>query len=341
MSTQQIDIAVVGAASLAGEVVLTLLAERKFPVGKLYTVDVVEQAGSHLEFRDDPVPVHDLASFNFEQVQLALFFLDAPLALEYVPRATASGCIVIDSSVCFRYEDDVPLIIPGVNDELIADYRERMIIALPSSATSQLVKTIKPIYDAVGIESINVTVMMAASHMGKPGQEELGRQTSQLLSFQTAEKNIFSEQLAFNLIADTGFVVEGGYTTDELDLIKGAQKVLINDKISIMATAIMAPVFFGHSEAITLHTTVPLGTDKARELLDNCPGLQLVKVTARGRPTPVTDASERDDIVIGRIRAGLSASEHELNLWCVADNIRSGMALNSVQTAEILVKDYL
>jgi len=336
-----IDIAVVGAASLAGEAVLLLLAERKFPLGKLFAVDRVEQSGSHVEYKDDPLVIHELAEFDFEQVQLAIFLTDATVAAEYVPKASESGCIAIDTSVCFRYEVDVPLVIPGINNDAIADYRERMIIAIPSSATSQLVKSLKPIYDAVGIESINVTVLLSVSEMGKVGQEELGRQTAQLLAFQDIEKKTFSNQIAFNLIPESGFTVEEGYTTDELDLIKGTQKVLSNDKISILATAISVPVFFGHSEAVTVRTTEPLGADKAAELLDNASGLLVIKNTMKGRPTPVTDASGKREVVIGRIREGLSEGVDELSLWSVADNLQSGAALNSVQIAEILVKDYL
>lgn len=338
---KSVDVAVIGAASLAGEMLLTLLAERKFPLGKLYAVDRVEQVGSHVEYKDEPLVIHELAEFDFEQVQLAIFFTDAPLAAEYVPKACGSSCIVIDTSACFRYEPDVPLVIPGINDDAIAAYRERMIIAIPSSATSQLIKSIKPIYDTVGIESINITVMMAVSELGKAGQEELGRQSSQLLNFQSAEKKTFASQIAFNLIPDSGLIVEGGYTENELDLIKGTQKVLKNDKISIMATAIIAPVFFGHGEVVTIRTVDTLATDKAGELLANFPGLRLVDETKKDRPTPITDASGKDEITIGRIRVGFSGDGHELSFWCVADNIRSGVALNSVQTAEILVKHYL
>lgn len=338
---KKIDIAIVGAASLNGETVLAMLAERKFPLGNLFSVDSVEQAGSHVEFKDEPLVIHDLAEFDFEQAQLAIFLSDAPTAAEYVPRASGAGCIVIDNSVCFRYEEDVPLVIPGVNDDAIADYRERMIIAMPSSATSQLIKCIKPIYDTVSIESINVTVLQSVSEMGKPGQEELGKQTAQLLNFQDVEKKVFPEQIAFNLIPEVGLVIEGGYTTDELDLIKTTQKVLNNDKISVQSTVISVPVFFGHSEVIAIRTIEELGADKAGELLDNTPGLQVTKSSHKGRPTPVTDASGKDGIQIGRIRSSLAGNAHELSLWSVADNIRSGIALNSVQTAEILVKDYL
>lgn len=341
MTSNRIDLAVVGAASLAGEAVLALLAERDFPLGRLFAVDQVELAGSHVEYKDEPVVIHELAEFDFGQVQLAIFLIGAPLAAEYVPKAIASGCIVIDTSVCFRYEDDVPLVIASVNDEVLANYRERMIVAVPSSAASQLIKCIKPIDDAAGIESIHLTVLMSVSEMGKAGQEELGRQTAQLLNFQDMERQIFPAQIAFNLIPESGLRVEGGYTTDELDIIKATHKILNNDKISFQVTVVTVPVFFGHSEVITVKTREALGADKAAELLDNTTGLLVIKTAQKGRPTPVTDASGKDEIVIGRIRGSFSDNGHELSLWSVADNIRSGMALYSVQTAEILVKDYL
>ena len=341
MTIKQIDIAVVGAASLAGETVLAMLAERKFPLATLYAVDVVAQSGSHVEYKDEPLPIHELANFDFEQVQLAIFLADAPLAAEYVPKAVAAGCIVVDSSVCFGYEKDVPLLVPGINDEVIAAFRERMIVAIPSSATCQLLKAIKPIDDAVGIESLQVTVLQPVSEAGKAGQEELGQQTAQLLNFQEAEKTAFPVQVAFNVIPESGIVLDNGHSTDELNLIKGTHKVLSNDKISMQALIVTVPVFYGHGVSISLRTRDVLGADKAMKLLDNVPGLKVVTKTGMGRPTPVTDASGQDDVIIGRIRAGLSDSEHELSLWCVADNIRSGLALSSVQTAEILVKDYL
>ena len=341
MTTKQIDIAIVGAASLAGEAVLSLLAERKFPLGTLYAVDEVEKAGSHVEYKDEPLVVHELAEFDFEQVQLAIFLIEAPQAAEYAPRATDAGCVVIDSSVCFRFEEGVPLVIPGVNDEVIADYRERMMVAIPSSATSQLIRCIKPIYDAAGIESIHATVMLSVSETGKPGQEELGRQTARLLNFQDAKSEVYPSQIAFNIIPESGFLVEGGHTTDELDLIKGTQKVLNNDKISIQVTMATVPVFYCHSESISVRTTETLGADKTVEILDNIPGLKVIKSATKGRPTPVTDGSGKDDVVIGRIRQDFSPDSNELLLWSVADNIRGGIALNSVQTAEILVKDYL
>jgi len=341
MMNNKFDVAVVGAASLAGEAVLALLAERKFPLAKLFAVDRVAQTASHVEYKDEPLVIHELADFDFEQVQLAIFLTDTLLAAEYVPRAAEAGCIAIDTSPCFRYEADVPLVIPGINDHLIADYRVRMIVANPSSATSQLIKSIKPIYDAVGIDSLNVTVLLSVSQMGKPGQEELGKQTARLLNFQDAEKEVFSQQIAFNVIPECGVALSEGYTTDELDLIKGAQKVLSNDKISIMATAVIVPVFFAHGEVISMKTSVPVGADKVIELLDNVPGLQLTKGTSNTGPSPVADASGKESIAIGRIRAGLGEDGQDLCFWSVADNIRSGIALNSVQTAEILVKDYL
>ena len=341
MTIKQIDIAIVGAASLAGEAVLSLLAERKFPLATLYAVDVVEQAGSHVEYKDEPVPIHELAEFDFEKVQLAIFLVSAALAAEYAPQAAEAGCIVIDTSIAFRYEPDIPLIVPGVNDELIANYRERMILNNPASAASQLLKTIKPIDNAVGIEELNVTVMQSVSQLGKAGQEELGRQTAQLLNFQDIQKEVFASQIAFNLIPQSGIVVEGGHTSDELDLIRTTHKALNNDKISMQATVVIVPVFYGTTESVVIKTRQGIGADKVVELLDNVPGLRVTKTTNKAPITPVSDASGVDEVIIGRIRSGISGDECELSLLSVADDICAGVALNSVQTAEILVKDYL
>jgi len=341
VTSKQIDIAIVGAASLAGEAVLSLLAERKFPVGKLYAVDLVEQSGSHVEFKDEPVVIHELADFDFSVVQLAIFLLDGPKAVEYAPKATQSGCIVIDSSIGFRYEDDVPLIIPGLNDELIGDYRERMILSIPSSAAYQLIKILEPIHQAVGANEVTVCVMQPVSEQGKPGQEELGRQTAQLLNFQNADKQVYPSQIAFNTILHSGILLEGGYTSDELDIVKATHKILNNDKISISPTVVTVPVFFGNSSIVQIGTQEPLGADKAAEILDNIPGVRLTQTTQTQPMTPVDNASGKSELVVSRIRNSISGDEKYLNLCSVVDNIQGGVALNSVQTAEILVKDYL
>ena len=341
MTIKQIDLAIVGAASLAGEAVLSLLAERKFPVGTLYAVDVVEQSGSHVEYKDEPVVVHELAEFDFEKVQLAIFLVEAPLAAEYAPRAANSGCIVVDSSICFRHEADVPLVLAGVNDEQMGDYRNRMILSQPSAATAQLLRVIKPIADEAGLDELVLTVLQSVSEMGKSGQEELGRQTAQLLNFQDVTKSVFPAQIAFNLIPQAGIQVEGGHTSAELDLIRATHKALNNDKISIQATVVNVPVFFGTAISLALRTSSPIREDKIVELLDNAPGVRVVKTTTKTSVTPVTDASGKDEVIIDRIRHEYMGDERSLSLWCVADNIRSGVAINSVQIAEILVKDHL
>ncbi|MDH5179534.1 MAG: aspartate-semialdehyde dehydrogenase [Gammaproteobacteria bacterium] len=335
--TKIIDLAVIGAASPAGEAILRLLDEGRFPLGELYVVDADNSEEQYVDFRDDSLPLAELETFDFSKVQLAIFLTGEQTSAEYVSRATQNGCIVIDTSRAFRQDEDVPLVIAGINPELIDDFRQRDLIAIPSSAALQLLTVLKPIDDAVGITSVQVTAMLSVSEAGKRGQEELGRQTISMLNFNEIERDVFPGQIAFNLIPETGPFADGGYSLIELDIIKEAQKILSNGKISISATAIQAPVFYGHSEVVHITTRDAVSADKIGEILDNAPD---VIVMQSQYPTPVSCASAEPGVYVGRIREDLDA-ENGISLWIVADNIRHGIARNSVQVAEILVKGYL
>lgn len=339
--TKLYDIAVVGAASIAGEALLALLNERNFPLGRIYLLDAGTGGEEDVEFKGESVTLQELDGFDFSQVQLAFFLTSELVSTEYVSHATQNGCVVIDTSRAFRYDEDVPLVIPEVNPESMDGFRQRDLIACPSSATVQLLMALKPIDDAVGIESIQVTALLAVSELGKAGQEELGRQTMSMLSFKDIEKGVFPAQIAFNLIPQCGPFESNGYSHEETDLILGAKKILSNGKINIQASAIQAPVFFGHSEVVHIQTREAVTADKIGEILDNTAGLVVADPSRpETYPTPVSSASGKDDVYVGRIREDLVA-ETGISLWIVADNIRRGIAINSVQIAEILVKDYL
>jgi len=341
VTTKQIDVAIVGAASLIGEAVLSLMVEREFPLGKFYAVDSVEQAGSHIEFKNEPHPINELAEFDFSQAQLALFVGGPQQAADYANLATQSGCIVVDGTGQFSFEDDIPLVVAGVNEEFIDDFRQRDLLATPSSASVLLTSVLKPIDAHAGIESVQITALLAVSEQGKEGQEELGRQTAAMMNFQEAKHEVFPERIAFNLIPQCGALDAHGFTLAEQELIKSTHKVLNNDKISISVTAVQVPVFFCHGEVVHIKTKQPLGADKIGEILDNTSGLTVVKETsASASPTPVSSVTGSDEIQIGRLRENLD-SKHDISLWIVGDNIRRGSAINSVQIAEILVKHYL
>lgn len=335
------DVAVVGASGLVGAAMLDLLHEREFPLGKVFPLDVAAVAGGTAAFGRRELAVGDVAGFDFSTVQLALFAAGAAVSAEYAPKAAAAGCVVIDNSTQFRLDPDVPLVIPEVNREALAGYKARGIIASPSCTVVQMLVALKPIYDAAGIERINVATYQSVSGSGQAAVEELGRQTADLLNFREMQRSFYPKQIAFNLLPQIDVVEDNGYTREEMRLVLETRRILGDDRIGVNPTAVRVPVLYGHSEAIHLETRDKLTAAQARELLAQAPGVELVDERSEdGYPTPVTDASGQDAVFVGRIRDDLS-HPRGLNLWVVTDNIRKGAALNAVQIAEILTGDYL
>lgn len=340
MSTQ-FDVAVLGATGVVGETILSILAERAFPVGTVYALASSRSAGTQVAFADQRLTVHDVASFDFSLVQIGLFSAGASVSAEYAPKAAASGCIVIDNTSRFRYDDDVPLVVPEVNPAAIGDYQQRGIIANPNCSTIQLVVALKPIYDAVGIERINICTYQSVSGTGKDAIDELSSQTVSLLSGKPVEPRVYPKQIAFNVLPYIDEFADNGYTKEEMKLVWETQKILDDKSIKVNPTTARVPVFVGHSEAVHLETREKLTLDAAREVLRAAPGVEVMdERQARGYPTAVTDAANHDAVFVGRIREDIT-HPRGLDLWVVADNLRKGAALNSVQIAEYLVKDYL
>ena len=340
MSTQ-FDVAVLGATGVVGEAILSILAERAFPVGTVYALASSRSAGTQVAFADQRLTVQDVASFDFSLVQIGLFSAGASVSAEYAPKAAASGCIVIDNTSRFRYDDDVPLVVPEVNPAAIGDYQQRGIIANPNCSTIQLVVALKPIYDAVGIERINICTYQSVSGTGKDAIDELSSQTVSLLSGKPVEPRVYPKQIAFNVLPYIDEFADNGYTKEEMKLVWETQKILDDKSIKVNPTTARVPVFVGHSEAVHLETREKLTLDAAREVLRAAPGVEVMdERQARGYPTAVTDAANHDAVFVGRIREDIT-HPRGLDLWVVADNLRKGAALNSVQIAEYLVKDYL
>lgn len=340
MSTQ-FDVAVLGATGVVGEAILSILAERAFPVGTVYALASSRSAGTQVAFADQRLTVHDVASFDFSLVQIGLFSAGASVSAEYAPKAAASGCIVIDNTSRFRYDDDVPLVVPEVNAAAIGDYQQRGIIANPNCSTIQLVVVLKPIYDAVGIERINVCTYQSVSGTGKDAIDELSSQTVSLLSGKPVEPRVYPKQIAFNVLPCIDEFEDNGYTKEEMKLVWETQKILGDKSIKVNPTTARVPVFVGHSEAVHLETREKLTLDAAREVLRAAPGVEVLdERQARGYPTAATEAANHDAVFVGRIREDIT-HPRGLDLWVVADNVRKGAALNSVQIAEYLVKDYL
>ncbi len=335
------DVAVVGATGAVGEVMLEILTERKFPVGKVYAVASERSAGSTVSFGNHQLVVEDLATFDFAKVQIGLFSPGASVSKIYAPKAAAAGCVVIDNTSQFRYDDDIPLVVPEVNPHKIAEYKNRGIIANPNCSTIQMLVALKPIYDAVGIERINVATYQSVSGTGKEAIEELASQTRQLLNFQEVERKVYPRQIAFNVLPQIDVFQDNGYTKEEMKMVWETQKIMGDDAILVNATAVRVPVFYGHSEAVHIETKRKISAADARQLLEKAPGVTVLDERKDGGyPTAVTDASGKDATFVGRIREDIS-HPRGLNLWVVSDNIRKGAALNSIQIAEELIRKYL
>ena len=339
--TTKYNVAIVGVSSVVGEALLSLLAERDFPLGTLYAVDSTDNEAGRVEFRDGYVPVRNVADFDFSQVQLAFFCAGEELAALHVPRAAAAGCVVIDDSAQFRYEEDVPLVVPEVNVEAIAQYRQRGIIANPNSCVSLLLVALKGIYDAVGIERINVVTFQAVSGTGQMAMDELATQTMSIFNMKGVSSKVYPKQIAFNVLPVVGDVLDNGYTREEMKMLWETRKILADETIRVNASCARVPVFFGHSQAAHIETRDKITATAARQLLEKSLSVKLVDRRKIGAfPTAVTEAVGADAVHVGRVREDLS-HPHGLDLWIVADNVRKGAALNSIQIAEILVKDYL
>ncbi|HEV2110914.1 MAG TPA: aspartate-semialdehyde dehydrogenase [Gammaproteobacteria bacterium] len=336
------DVAVVGATGAVGGAMLEILAERDFPCGKVYALASERSVGERVAFAGRELKVENLADFDFSRVQLGLFSPGASVSAVYAPKAAAAGCVVVDNTSRFRYEADIPLVVPEVNPEALAQYKVRGIVANPNCSTIQLMVALKPIYDAVGIERINIATYQAVSGAGRSGIEQLASETALLLNGKPLEKGgKFPRQIAFNVLPQVDDFQDNGYTREEMKIMWETRKILGDDDIKVNATAVRVPVFYGHSEAVHLETRDRITAQAARALLAKAPGVVVLDDRRPGGyPTAVTEAARRDAVFVGRIREDLS-HPRGLDLWVVADNVRKGAALNSVQIAELLVKSYL
>lgn len=335
------NVAIVGATGAVGEAMISILEQRKFPVDNVYALASARSAGKRIPFNGGTLIVEDLAEFDFSKADIGLFSAGASLSEEYAPKAAAAGCVVIDNTSQFRYDDDIPLVVPEVNPESIAQHTVRGIIANPNCSTIQMLVALKPIYDAVGITRINVCTYQAVSGSGKEAIEEVVSQTAQLLNGKPIQTKVYPKQIAFNVLPQIDVFMDNGYTKEEMKMVWETKKIMGDDSILVNPTAVRVPVFYGHSEAIHIETRDKISVEKAREILSSAPGISLMDERVEGGyPTAVTESSGNDDVFVGRIREDIS-HDKGLDLWVVADNVRKGAALNSVQIAEELVKKYI
>jgi aspartate-semialdehyde dehydrogenase len=335
------DVAVVGATGAVGECMLDILASRSFPVGKVYALASERSVGKTVAFGRQELEVENLADFDFGKVQIGLFSPGASVSAIYAPKAGAAGCVVIDNTSQFRYDDDIPLVVPEVNPEAIALYRNRNIIANPNCSTIQMLVALKPIHDAVGITRINVCTYQAVSGTGKEAIDELVTQTASLLNGRPVEARVYPKQIAFNVLPQIDVFQDNGYTKEEMKMVWETRKIMGDDSIQVNPTCVRVPVFYGHSEAVHIETRDKITAAEAQRLLAAAPGVVLMdERKPGGYPTPVGDASGKDPVFVGRVREDIS-HPRGLDLWVVSDNVRKGAALNSIQIAETLIERFL
>jgi len=337
---KKFNVAVVGATGSVGQEILKTLAERAFPVDKVTALASHESVGRQVSFGEDKVlDIECLEHFDFKGVDICLSSAGAAVSASFAPRAAAAGCVVIDNTSQFRMDPDVPLVVPEVNPEAIADYKKRHIIANPNCSTIQMLVALKPLHDAAKIKRIVVATYQAVSGAGHEAMDELFTQTRAIYVNDPMEKEVFHKQIAFNVIPQIDAFMDDGSTKEEWKMAVETKKIL-DTKIKVSATCVRVPVFIGHAEAINVEFENEISATEARFLLKKAPGVTLVDHKHEdGFVTPVECTGE-DAVFVSRIREDISV-ENGLNLWVVADNLRKGAALNAVQIAEILIKKYL
>lgn len=328
-------VAVVGATGIVGESFFSVLEQRGFPIAEIIPLASERSIGKSVSFKNQSIPVQNLADFDFSQCDFAFFSAGGDVSAQYAPLAAQAGCWVIDNTSTFRYEKQVPLIVPEVNPNALWDNMQSKIIANPNCSTIQMVVALKPIYDAVGISRINVATYQAVSGAGRQAVEELARQTANLLSGQDLQNQVFNKQIAFNCLPHIDQFQENGYTREEMKMVWETQKIFNDNDILVNPTAVRVPVFFGHSEAVHIETKQPLRVPEVKDLLRTAKGIILLEDDT-DYPTAITHAANHDAVYVGRIRRDLSHPSG-INLWVVADNVRKGAALNAVQIAELIV----
>ena len=333
-------VAVLGATGLVGDTMISVLEERDFPVSEFFPLASNRSLGKTVKLKGKSYPVLDVETFDFSQADIGLFSAGAEVSAKYAPIAGAAGCVVIDNTSQFRYDDDIPLVVPEVNPQAIAQYKNRGIIANPNCSTIQMLVALKPLHDAAGITRINVATYQSVSGAGKEAVDELANQSGELLNGRSVEAKVIARRIAFNVVPQIDKFQDNGYTKEEMKMFWETQKIL-DKSIVVNPTCVRVPVFFGHSEAVHIETRRKLTAAEATELLRKAPGITVLDDRVPGGyATAATEAVGNDTVYVSRIREDIS-HENGLDLWVVSDNVRKGAATNSVQIAEILVRDYL
>lgn len=342
--SRRFNLAVVGATGAVGENMLKVLEARQFPVSNLYALASRRSLGKTVTFAGESVAVSDLEKFDFSQTELALFSAGSDVSEKFAPVAARQGCIVIDNTSCFRYEDDIPLIIPEINPEAAAGYKARNIIANPNCSTIQMLVALKPVYDKAGIKLINLSTYQAVSGAGKNAMSELTQQTAKILRGEPLtgqDVNVFNKVIAFNAIPQIDVFQDNDYTKEEMKMVWETHKIMGDNTIRVNPTCVRVPVFDGHSESVYIETEKPLDAATARSVLAESPGIKVIDDPSVSAYPTACQAKQSYHVFIGRIRNAID-NPYGLNMWIVSDNLLKGAALNSVQIAELLIqKQYI
>lgn len=335
--SQSFDIAVVGATGTVGETIVQILEEREFPVAGLHLLASIESAGQSVPFRGKNVRVREVDEFDFSKVRLAFFAAGPAITQSFAARATAAGCSVIDLSGALS-ASQAPLIVPEINADMLTSDSTTHLIASPSASATAVAMVLAPLRGLLDIRHVSVTACLAVSAQGREAVSDLARQTTELLNVRPLETRFFDRQMAFNLLAQVGTPDESGHLPLERRLVTQLRELLGMTSLKVSASCIQVPVFFGDSFTISVQTGALIDLDAVNAALEAAAGVEVVE--AGDYPTPVGDAVGQDAVYVGRIRAGIDDPE-QLNLWVTCDNVRKGAALNAVQVAELLIKDYV
>ena len=329
------DVAVVGTTGAVGRTMLSILEERKFPIGRLVPLASARSAGKQVEFNGAKITVQELKADSFEGLDIALFSAGGSISREFCPIAAQAGCVVIDNSSAFRMEKGIPLVVPEINPHVIGE--NPGIIANPNCSTIQMVMVLKPIHDRYQIKRVVVSTYQSVSGTGQSAIEELKVQTGQVLKEQPATKDVYPHQIAFNCLPHIDTFLDSGYTKEEMKMVNETRKILEDDAIQVSPTTVRVPVFYAHSEAVNVETEQVIDVKELRRILGSAPGVRLVDSPGKTEYPLAVDAAGRDEVMVGRIRADLD-NPRAVNLWIVADNLRKGAALNAIQIAEVLIR---
>jgi aspartate-semialdehyde dehydrogenase len=338
--TRKFNVAVAGATGAVGGAMLEVLARRNFPLGEMRLLASERSVGRKLAFKGQEIPVQLLAEDAFADIDLALFSAGAARSLAFAPAAAAAGAVVVDNSSAFRMDDDIPLVVPEVNPQAIGQYTNRGIIANPNCSTIQMLVALKPIHDKAGIKRLVISTYQAVSGTGAKAIEELRSQVQAFAAGAPIVHEVYPHQIAFNCLPHIDAFLDNGYTKEEMKMVNETRKIFGDPSIGVTATTVRVPVFYGHSESVNIETEKKITAAEVKQLMAAAPGVELVDEPATNTYPLAIDCAGKFATFVGRIREDESIA-NGINLWVVSDNIMKGAALNAVQIAEIVARDYL